>query len=189
MKKLILVRHCSATGQEPDAALTLAGEKQAISLAHFLVEKKLSIQSIISSPFKRTMQSITPFATEINIPIIIDERLTERILSREPMDDWLQKLEKTFTNLGLAFHGGESSQEAMNRVAPLIQHVLQSEKHTTLLVTHGNLLTLILKMFDQNIGFSTWKQMSNPDVYEITITKDETNIKKLWNNETSITSS
>lgn len=183
MKKLILVRHCSATGQEQAALLTPDGEEQAISLAHFLMEKNLNVRNIISSPFVRTMKSITPFASQTNLPILADERLTERVLSGEPMDDWLQKLEETFLNIDLTFIGGESTREAMNRVSPLIQNVIKSEENVTLLVTHGNLLTIILKLFDKNIGFSTWKSMSNPDVYEITIIENETKVTRLWNDE------
>lgn len=179
LKKLIAVRHCSATGQERDAALTIAGEKQAHFLADFLLQNNLQIESIISSPFTRAIQSIAPFALRTNLPVGEDERLEERILSNNPMKDWLQKLEYTFTNIDIAFLGGESTKQAMDRVASLIQDILQQEHQVTLLVTHGNLLTLILKYFDNRIGFLEWKNLSNPDIYEITI-DEQTTIHRLW---------
>ncbi|EEM14683.1 histidine phosphatase family protein [Bacillus pseudomycoides] len=179
LKKLIAVRHCSATGQERDAALTIAGEKQAHFLADFLIQNNLQIESIISSPFTRAIQSIAPFALRTNLPVGEDERLEERILSNNPMKDWLQKLEYTFTNIDIAFLGGESTKQAMDRVASLIQDILQQEHQVTLLVTHGNLLTLILKYFDNRIGFLEWKNLSNPDIYEITI-DEQTTIHRLW---------
>lgn len=179
LKKLIVVRHCSATGQERDAALTIAGEKQAHFLADFLIQNNLQIESIISSPFTRAIQSIAPFALRTNLPVGEDERLEERILSNNPMEDWLQKLEYTFTNIDIAFLGGESTKQAMDRVASLIQDILQQEHQVTLLVTHGNLLTLILKYFDNRISFLEWKNLSNPDIYEITI-DEQTTIHRLW---------
>lgn len=179
LKKLIVVRHCSATGQERDAALTIAGEKQAHFLANFLIQNNLQIESIISSPFTRAIQSIAPFALRTNLPVGEDERLEERILSNNPMEDWLQKLEYTFTNIDIAFLGGESTKQAMDRVASLIQDILQQEHQVTLLVTHGNLLTLILKYFDNRIGFLEWKNLSNPDIYEITL-DEQTTIHRLW---------
>ncbi|PDY45345.1 histidine phosphatase family protein [Bacillus pseudomycoides] len=179
LKKLIVVRHCSATGQERDAALTIAGEKQAHFLADFLILNNLQIESIISSPFTRAIQSIAPFALRTNLPVGEDERLEERILSNNPMEDWLQKLEYTFTNIDIAFLGGESTKQAMDRVASLIQDILQQEHQVTLLVTHGNLLTLILKYFDNRIGFLEWKNLSNPDIYEITL-DEQTTIHRLW---------
>ncbi|WP_144569616.1 histidine phosphatase family protein [Bacillus pseudomycoides] len=182
MKKLIAVRHCSATGQERDAALTIAGEKQAHFLADFLIQNNLQIESIISSPFTRAIQSIAPFALRTNLPVGEDERLEERILSNNPMEDWLQKLEYTFTNIDIAFLGGESTKQAMDRVASLIQDILQQKHQVTLLVTHGNLLTLILKYFDNRIGFLAWKNLSNPDIYEITI-DEQTTIHRLWGDD------
>ncbi|PEP56804.1 histidine phosphatase family protein [Bacillus pseudomycoides] len=179
LKKLIVVRHCSATGQERDAALTIAGEKQAHFLADFLIQNNLQIESIISSPFTRAIQSIAPFALRTNLPVGEDERLEERILSNNPMEDWLQKLEYTFTNIDIAFLGGESTKQAMDRVASLIQDILQQEHQVTLLVTHGNLLTLILKYFDNRISFLEWKNLSNPDIYEITL-DEQTTIHRLW---------
>lgn len=181
MKKLIVVRHCAATGQEHDALLTAIGEQQANDLANFLITERLPIENIISSPFTRAVQSITPYASHIGLPIQKDERLTERILSGPPMSNWLQMLEQTFTDIDIAFSGGESTRQATERVQSLIHSIVQDDtQRVTLLVTHGNLFTLILRIFDESIGFSTWKSLSNPDVYEITIERGAATIHKLW---------
>ncbi|MBE3644265.1 histidine phosphatase family protein [Bacillus cereus] len=169
MKKIIVIRHCSATGQERDAELTTDGKNQANTLATFLLENQLQIDHIVSSPFVRAIDSIRPYALQANLSIQEDERLTERILSDVPMDDWMQKLESTFTNIDIAFSGGESTKQAMDRSISLIEDVLKLDYTTTLLVTHGNLLTLILRHFDHTIGFNEWRTLTNPDMYEITI--------------------
>ncbi|MFK4290635.1 histidine phosphatase family protein [Bacillus sp. RC250] len=179
MKKIIVIRHCSATGQKRDAELTFAGKDQANTLAAFLLENQLQIDHIISSPFVRAIDSIRPYALKANLSIEEDERLAERILSNVPMDDWMQKLESTFTNIDIAFSGGESTKQATDRAISLIQDVLKLNHTITLLVTHGNLLTLILKHFDRTIGFSEWRTLTNPDVYEITI-DEQSFIKRLW---------
>jgi len=38
----------------------------------------------------------------------------------------------------------------------------------TAVVTHGKLLTLLLKHFDPGIGFADWQALANPDVFRIT---------------------
>ena len=81
MKKIIVIRHCSATGQKRDAELTFAGKDQANTLATFLLENQLQIDHIISSPFVRAIDSIRPYAIQANLSIQEDERLAERILS------------------------------------------------------------------------------------------------------------
>lgn len=32
-------------------------------------------------------------------------------------------------------------------------------------MTHGNLMALILKYFDDHYGFEEWKNLTNPDLY------------------------
>jgi len=53
---LYLVRHCQATGQEPDAPLTPSGEHQAEQLAIFL--QRFMIGRVVSSPYLRARQSV-----------------------------------------------------------------------------------------------------------------------------------
>jgi 2,3-bisphosphoglycerate-dependent phosphoglycerate mutase len=84
---LYLVRHCQASGQEPDAPLTEIGQQQAIlrrrhsvnALADWLCE--VSIGRIISSPFIRAYRSIVPLSEYLGLTIEIDDRLVERVLS------------------------------------------------------------------------------------------------------------
>jgi 2,3-bisphosphoglycerate-dependent phosphoglycerate mutase len=94
---LYLVRHCQATGQEPDAPLTERGKQQAIVLADWL--GAVSIERIISSPFVRAYQSVVPLSDRLGLTIEVDERLVERVLSPVPLNDWQQKLAETFVDL------------------------------------------------------------------------------------------
>jgi len=107
MKRLYIVRHCSAMGQVADAPLTNDGREQANLLSDFLIRQE--IDAIISSPFVRALQSIEPFAKRANLHAQVDERLSERVLSSKPMDNWLDCLKQTFLEFELAFDGGESS--------------------------------------------------------------------------------
>ena len=69
MKKIIVIRHCSATGQERNAELTNIGRDQSNTLATFLMENHLQIDHIISSPFVRAIDSIRPYAIQANLSI------------------------------------------------------------------------------------------------------------------------
>jgi 2,3-bisphosphoglycerate-dependent phosphoglycerate mutase len=177
-KTIYIVRHCKAAGQAPDAPLTPEGAVQATQLADRLVV--LPIERIISSPFLRAIQSIAPLARRLGLPIATDERLAERILSAADLPDWLAALRATFEDLDRCFEGGESSRTAMQRAAAVVS---ESELHTadvTLLVTHGNLMTLLLKHFDQRIGFAEWQQLTNPDVYRVVLAPERAEIVRVW---------
>lgn len=165
MKKIYFIRHCEAEGQASEAPLTERGMRQADDLAEFF--SKVNIDQIISSPYRRALQTIEPLAKRINIKIKINEQLKERVLSQQHLEDWLNKLKLTFDNMELKFEGGESSQEATKRIVEVVDDVFNSEISHTIIVTHGNLLALFLNHLNQEFGFDEWKSLRNPEVFLI----------------------
>ena len=178
MTKFILIRHCKAEGQEQHAELTVEGFQQANELVRFL--DSYNISRIISSPFTRTIQTITPYALNKNIQIEVDERLKERILSSENLPDWYEKLQQSFQQPNLKLSGGESSYEATRRILSLIKDLKNSDSAYIVLVTHGNLSALLLNYISQNFGFKDWQQLSNPDVYIVESHLDVLSYKRIW---------
>jgi 2,3-bisphosphoglycerate-dependent phosphoglycerate mutase len=176
-KTLYIVRHCQAVGQEANAPLTSEGNLQAIALADLLFG--FGIERVISSPFIRAYQSIAPLAERLGLSIEIDNRLTERVLCATPLADWRERLAESFTNLDLYLDGGESSRGAMARGIAVIDEVLQQEASKIAIVTHGNLMALILKHFDDRIGYADWEKLSNPDVYRVQFLKGATRVDRM----------
>lgn len=180
-KKIYIVRHCEATGQPPESPLTEKGLVQAADLAKFFSNKK--IDRIISSPFLRAIQTIQSVSEKLNLEIECDERLVERVLSSNNLPDWYEKLKVTFDDLNLKFEGGESSQEAMNRIAAVVEEVLKYGEEHIVMVTHGNLMSLLLKNFHGEFGFEDWKNLSNPDVFLLTYVNKEIHTERIWTKE------
>ena len=160
---LILVRHCQATGQQPDARLTETGHQQARSLAHFLSD--YSIDQITTSEYLRAQQSIEPFASQSDLKIHADARLNERTLSAEPLDNWQEIVLDSFADHNLRAPGGETANEVLNRAWDALNEILNADRTLPLVVTHGNLMALVLHSLDRTFEFEEWKSLSNPDVY------------------------
>lgn len=177
-KQIYLIRHCEAEGQEANASLTEKGYIQAIQLAEFF--SNLKVDRIISSPFLRALESIEPFAKSKNIDVQIDDRLAERVLSSLSIPDWLDKLKDTFSDMELKLKGGESSTEAQERILEVIDEVILRNLENTLIVTHGNIMSLLLRYYDHNFGFQQWKDLSNPDVFLLQFTKNSCSIERVW---------
>jgi 2,3-bisphosphoglycerate-dependent phosphoglycerate mutase len=180
---LYLVRHCQAVGQEPDASLTEIGQQQAIALAGWLSD--VSIGRIISSPFVRAYQSIVPLSEHLGLTIEVDDRLVERVLSPVPLDDWRQRLAETFIDLDLSFGEGESSRTAMMRGISVVDQAMQQTTDPVVIVTHGNLMTLILKYFNERVGYTEWENLQNPDVYCVQISDERTCTERMIKESTS----
>lgn len=178
MKTIYLIRHCQAFGQEMDANLTEIGVKQSVELAEFFSTK--NIDQIIASPFKRAVDSVVPLANMKKLRIVKDTRLTERVLSTTDQPEWFDMLRRTFDDIDLCFDGGESSRKAAKRAIDVIAEIVEGPYDTTVVATHGNLLSLILNYFDNKYSFETWRDLTNPDVYQLDFDTNSINIKRIW---------
>src|SRR5690625_5829084 len=147
-KRIYIIRHCEAESQSPEAKLTEEGLIQANILADLLTYSPIGM--LISSPFLRAKQTIRPFAGNRNLKIEEDHRLSERLLSSKPLPDWLDKLETTFNDMDVKYEGGESSNEAMSRIVNVVEDISASHIKNTIIVTHGNLMSLLLNYYDSD---------------------------------------
>ena len=162
---LILIRHCEATGQEPDASLTEIGQKQALTLTKFLTD--YPIDHITTSEYLRAQQTIEPFAQMKGMSINRDSRFNERILSAEPIEHWQDIVRDSFDDHDLRAPGGESAREVLHRAWNGLNEVIGARYEMPAVVTHGNLLALVLHSLDYTFGFQGWKSLSNPDVFTL----------------------
>jgi 2,3-bisphosphoglycerate-dependent phosphoglycerate mutase len=177
-KILYLVRHSKAAGQAPNAPLTTEGISQAGALDEFL--SSIEVGQIVSSPFARALRSIEPLSNRLGIEVKLDDRLIEAALSTIDYPDWLDKLRETFIDFALSFEGGESSQAATDRAIAAVNDALKSDADPTIVVTHGRLLTLILKHFDSKYGFEEWRDLTTPDVFRIAINDRYSQVERIW---------
>ena len=162
MQKIVLVRHATATGQDANAALTIEGQRQAHMLADLLLQ--FQIQRVISSPFVRATESVGPFCRRADLRLETDDRLAERVLSARNLPDWREHLRRSFDDLDYCLEDGESSRAAQARGTSAVRAALASGERCVL-VTHGNLLALILRSIDATVGFDVWSRLSNPDAF------------------------
>ncbi|MED3562038.1 histidine phosphatase family protein [Bacillus xiapuensis] len=178
MKKIYVIRHCEAEGQSPEAQLTDRGNEQALDLSEFF--SNIKIDRIISSPYKRALDSIKPLAKKSNVEVEIDRKLTERILSTKNFSDWFEKLRNTFDDIALKFEGGESSREAMERIVEVVEEAFSRNNNNTVIVTHGNLMSLLLMYFNKDFGYDNWKNLSNPDVFLLINENNKVTLQRIW---------
>ncbi|MBC8086857.1 MAG: histidine phosphatase family protein [Phycisphaerae bacterium] len=178
MPEIVLVRHAAATGQEANAALTIEGQRQARLLADLLLT--LQIQRVISSPYIRATESVRPFCRLAQLRLETDDRLVERNLSARNVPDWREHLRRSFDDPDYCLEDGETSRAAQARGTAAVGAALASGARCVL-VTHGNLLALILKSVDETVGFDLWAGLTNPDVFVLHIGDDgKRGFSRVW---------
>ncbi len=163
--QLILVRHCEASGQQPDAALTDTGSIQAHELAEFL--SSTAVDRIVASAYVRAQQSIEPLAERLGLPVHIDPRLNERNLSPRPIAHWRNVVRESYEDWDRRAPGGESAREVLARAWECLNNLLDEGHRLPLVVTHGNLMSLVLHSLGSSFGYAGWLALTNPDVYAL----------------------
>ena len=164
-KRVLLIRHCTSTGQASEAALAEEGHRQAFLLAERLADAR--IERIVSSPYRRARETIAPLAQRLGLEVELDPRLTERLLSPVPYDAWREVVARSFEDLDHRAPGGESGRETLDRGWAALRDALAHPAELTALVSHGQISSLLLHRIGPPFGHAGWIGLSNPDVYQI----------------------
>ncbi|MFK4292228.1 2,3-bisphosphoglycerate-dependent phosphoglycerate mutase [Bacillus sp. RC250] len=155
------------TKEERERPLSDKGHFDADNVIHLLKEEHIDV--VISSPYKRAIQTVQGIANTYNLSIQIEEDLRERLLSKEPVQDFNYALQKVWEDWTFAYEGGESNDVAQRRAVICMQSILKKYKGKNIVIgTHGNIMVLLMNYFDSKYGFQFWKTLHMPDVYKLT---------------------
>ena len=167
---LYLLRHADSDASphvpEPKWPLTGRGRHQAQALAESLAT--LGVDVIYSSPYRRAIKTVEPFARRLRLPVRLDPRFRERRLTDQWLDDHPKAVERVWSDFQLALPGGESSAACQRRMVQGLTDVQVRHPDRRLLVSsHGNAIGLYLNHLDDRFGFDTWQAMQKPDLFVV----------------------
>ena len=74
----------------------------------------------------------------------------------------------------------------MARGRAVIDALLSRPARILAVVTHGNLLTLILRSFEARFGFQAWEHLSNPDVFCLEMEVERVRVTRTWGDDGGI---
>ncbi|PGV68131.1 histidine phosphatase family protein [Bacillus cereus] len=169
MTTVYFVRHAHSTytKEERERPLSEKGHCDAENVTRLLKDKH--IDAVISSPYKRAIQTVQGIANTCNLSIQLEEDLRERLLSKEPVTDFNDAIQKVWEDWTFAYEGGESSNIAQRRAVICMQNILGKYKGKNIVIgTHGNIMVLLMNYFDPKYDFQFWKTLHMPDVYKLT---------------------
>lgn len=128
MTTIYFVRHAHSTytKEERERPLSEKGHCDAENVTRLLKDKHIDV--VISSPYKRAIQTVQEIANTYNISIQIEEDLRERLLSSEPVADFNDAIENVWEDWSFAYEGGESNDVAQRRAVICMQSILKNIK-------------------------------------------------------------
>jgi len=182
MTTVYLVRHAHSnySTDERNRPLSLEGVLAANRVGEILQKEPVDV--VLSSPYKRAIQTVEPIASIINVKVEIIEGFKERRLSTKPVDDFESAIIQLWKEETYSFDGGESNNDAQIRGIQALKETLNRYHNKNIVIgTHGNILALIMNHFDAKYDFSFWSRLDMPDIYKLIFTNDKLNVvERIW---------
>ncbi|SDT05583.1 2,3-bisphosphoglycerate-dependent phosphoglycerate mutase [Paenibacillaceae bacterium GAS479] len=184
---LYLIRHAESVyrhGEERNRGLSEKGHLAASRVATLL--SKEDIRLIVSSPYERVIQTVKPLAELSGLTIQTHEELRERSIVgfdlEVPWEQCVEAIRISFADKDYALSGGETTNEAQQRVIPVIERLLGEHGGQGIAVgTHGNIMTILLNYFDPSYEFEFWQAALMPDVYKLSFSEGRLmEVQHLW---------
>jgi 2,3-bisphosphoglycerate-dependent phosphoglycerate mutase len=173
--EIVLVRHAKAVAvgtppwadRDEERPLTEAGLRDADELALELDSYHFS--AVYSSPYARSVQTVTPTAARRTLDVQPLDDLRERRLTATLRNDWPDLLASGWADPDFAAPGGESSRAAQRRGMGVLD--LLRARHAfggrLLVGSHGNLISLILQALEPSVDHAFHLAMPMPAVFHL----------------------
>lgn len=170
--KIIFVRHAQSQYGEDDRIrpLTESGLKNREVVLETL--KDIHIDAFLSSPYKRSIDTIRTAADYFGMSIRTDERFRERKVGTWE-NGWL---EKRWNDFSCAEEDGECLASVQERNMEALKEVLSDYIGKTVVIgTHGTALSTILNYYDNSFGLNDFMRIVNwmPYIVELTFEGDK----------------
>jgi 2,3-bisphosphoglycerate-dependent phosphoglycerate mutase len=180
--KFYLVRHAHADWSPDEGRpLSACGHRDALRVADTL--DPFPIQGVLSSPYRRAIQTVEPLASRKHLRIEKRGVFRERELGSYSTVTFDEAVSMTWEDPNFAHPGGETHREAQIRGVGGIQKLLDERVEGPLVIgTHGTLLALILNHYDPSLGYAFWCTLTMPDIYSLEVLgSGEVRIERIWN--------
>lgn len=173
--EIYFVRHAEPDLQNHNdrlRELTAKGEEGARKVAQFLRDKE--IDTVFSSPYRRAVQTVKPFAQSSFMPIVAVEDFRERAVSEAWIGDYDIFCKKQWEDFEYKLRGGESLSEVQSRVVKAWETILKEHKGENVVAgIHGTALAVLLNHLDPSFGYEQFRQMPMPWIVCMTLKEKE----------------
>lgn len=161
MTTVYYVRHAEPNYQNhEDAAreLSAKGLQDRHLVTRFLAGK--SIDVVISSPFRRAVDTVREFADSRGLAIGLNDAFRERKIGNEWIADFQGFAQRQWQDFSYKLPGGESLREVQERNITALQEVIQSHRGKQIVIGgHGTALSTILNHYDSTFGYADFEEL------------------------------
>ena len=156
MTTIYFVRHAEPNYNNHDdmsRELTNKGLKDRGLVTDFLADKQIDV--VLSSPYKRAIDTVSEFAELKDLRITIIDEFKERRVDSGWIEDFNSFSMKQWEDFSYKLSDGECLEEVLKRNISALSRVLEKYRNKNIVVgSHGTALSTIINYYDKTFGYS-----------------------------------
>lgn len=163
MTTVYFVRHAQPNYENHNDAhreLSEKGMKDRKRVTEFLSNQK--IDAVLSSPYKRAIDTVKDFADTYGLEIGLVENFKERKVSGGWIGDFTEFAEKQWNDFNFKLPDGESLKEVQTRNIEALNQALDKYADQNIVIgSHGTALSTIINFYDPSFGYDDFNKIKD----------------------------
>ncbi|MBQ2061267.1 MAG: histidine phosphatase family protein [Oscillospiraceae bacterium] len=163
MTTVYFVRHAEPNYMNHDdltRELSAKGLNDRLLVTEFLQSKKIDI--VLSSPYKRAVETISDFAQQGGLEILQLDDFRERRVGNGWIEDFDAFCQRQWSDFSYKLTGGESLQEVQDRNINALLNILKKYPEKNIAIgSHGTALSTIINYFDSSFGYGGFMKIKD----------------------------
>lgn len=163
MTRIFFVRHAEpnyGNHNDPARELSPRGMIDRERVTRFFADNRIDI--VISSPYKRAIDTIKPFAESRGLAIEIIEDFRERKVGACWIEDFSEFAKRQWEDFDYKLSDGECLREVQERNISALKSVLQKHPGKSIVIgSHGTALSTIINYFNHSFGYDDFRKIKN----------------------------
>lgn len=163
MTKVFFVRHAEPNYNNHNdylRELTPRGMADRKLVTTFLSDKQIDV--VISSPFRRAVDTVADFAENNDLPIEINDAFRERKVDSCWIDNFSEFTKRQWSDFSYKLSDGECLKEVQDRNISALKGVLEKYPGKNIVIgSHGTALSTVINYFDRSFGYDDFEKIKN----------------------------
>ena len=161
MTTVYYVRHAEPDPRERDDALrglTARGLEDRKLVTRFLWDRQIT--SVLSSPYKRAIETLRDFADSRGLPIEVVDGFRERKVEDRWIEDFRSFVKRQWEDFSYKLPGGECLREVQERnILALRSTLIRHAGENIAIGGHGTALATILNYYAPSFGYADFERI------------------------------
>ena len=138
--------------------LTAKGMADRALVTEFLSDKQ--IHAVLSSPYKRSVDTVKEFADKNSLSIELVDDFRERKIDSVWIEDFNAFAAQQWTDFTYKLSDGECLQEVQDRNINALRQVLAKYRGKNIVIgSHGTALSTVINYYDNSFGYSDFQEI------------------------------